>query len=146
MIKIIKINSKEYQQERELRNKVLLRPFNLPDHAWEMKDNEAIHFAKIVENKVVGCLLLWPKNNEELQLIQMAIDFDFQNQGFGKSLVIEAKTFALKNGYQSIFCHARENAINFYLSQAFNIESDFFEEVGIKHKKMRIKLSNALSN
>ena len=38
-IKQITILDPLYQLERELRNKILLRPIGLPDNAWEMKDD-----------------------------------------------------------------------------------------------------------
>ena len=40
-IKMISIADPLYQKERELRNKILLRPYGLADYAWEMKDSHA---------------------------------------------------------------------------------------------------------
>ena len=129
-----------YNQERELRNKVLFRPFGLPDHAWEMKDSTATHVIYLKEEQVLGCLLLWPKNNNELQLMQMAVDDKYQGENIGTKMISFAKNYAVEHGYKYLYCHARENAIGFYQKRGFDYISGWFEEVGIKHRKMNLKL------
>ncbi len=134
----ISLESPEYQLERELRNIVLLRPYGLPDYGWETKDSDSFHIVCTNDqNKsVIGCLLLWPKNKNEIQLMQMAVEDLMQGQDIGKGLVEFATEVAKKNGFSEVFCHARENAIEFYLKQGFEVHGDFFEEVGIQHKLM----------
>ena len=127
-----------YQEERELRNRVLLRPYNLPDYGWEMKDPMAWHFLAIDEGRVIGCVLLAPLNEEKtrVQLMQMAVDDTYQGKGIGKRLVDGVKEFARQQGINWIKCHARENAIPYYQKQGFVIYGEEFEEVGIRHRYM----------
>ena len=145
MIKIqpIFISNPLYQQERQLRNEVLLRPIGLPDHAWEMKDDIAWHIVALENEKVIGCVLLAPLNeeNSEAQLMQMAVHPDFQRKGIGKLLVEEVLNIARENSISSVKCHSRAKAVDFYLKMGFNIYGEPFEEVGVMHRYMRIFLT-----
>ena len=54
MVRIKQINTLDplYQEERTLRNIVLLRPIGVPDHAWEMNDTSSWHFVAIENNEL----------------------------------------------------------------------------------------------
>ncbi|MAN26447.1 MAG: GNAT family N-acetyltransferase, partial [Mesonia sp.] len=54
-VKNINIHSPYYQEMRELRNKVLLRPLGIPDHSWEMHDERSWHFVALENDNVIGC-------------------------------------------------------------------------------------------
>ena len=137
----IAIEHPYYQQERVLRNEILLRPIGLPDHAWEMKDEEAWHFVAVYDNQVVGCAILVPTSDTDVQLMQMAVATDFQSQGIGKLIVLEMIQFAKQKSIHQITCHARDTAIKFYERLGFEIYGEPFEEVGILHRHMKLRLS-----
>jgi hypothetical protein len=44
-IQQIETDNPLYQLETDLRNRILLRPIGVPDHAWEMHDHKAWHFS-----------------------------------------------------------------------------------------------------
>jgi len=136
VIEITRID-KYYQEERKLRNLVLLRPIGLPDFGWEKFDHIANHFVMIEENKVIGCVLLVKKENGRAQLMQMAVEPSNQRKGIGKELLECLLEFAQKIDLKEVYCHARENAVPFYLKNNFNIYDDQFEEVGIVHRYMK---------
>lgn len=128
-----------YEEERALRNRVLLRPFGLPDYAWEMKDGIARHFVALDEDRVVGCLLLVPLETSpnRYQLMQMAVDFDYQKKGVGKALIHFMLQFCQDRGIQEVHCHSRETANAFYQKLGFEIYGAPFAEVGIAHNYIR---------
>jgi hypothetical protein len=64
-IQQIETDNPLYQLETDLRNRILLRPIGVPDHAWEMHDHKAWHFVAIEENTVIGCVVLNPLNPEK---------------------------------------------------------------------------------
>ena len=144
MIKIKLINTKDplYQQERELRNKVLLRPIGIPDHAWEMNDETSWHFVAVQNEEVIGCVVLFPLDNsgQQTQLKQMAVENNYQGKGIGKLLVNELLSFCKMKGIKEVVCHARDNSVKLYLSLGFEIYGDSFVEVGIPHSHMKIKV------
>jgi predicted GNAT family N-acyltransferase len=141
-IELIDTENPFYQSERELRNKILLRPIGLPDNAWEMHDKKSWHFVAIENNAVIACVVLNPldANAAQTQLMQMAVETNQQGKGVGTLLVKELLSFCKSNGINEVVCHARDTAVAFYLSLGFEIYDTPFEEVGIPHEHMRIAL------
>lgn len=137
------MQSPYYPAEQDLRNRVLLRPFGLPDHAWEMKDADAYHFIGLENEKVLACVLLWPSDKEphRIQLMQMAVDSSLQQKGIGQQLMHKIVPFCQAQGFKEIYCHARDYAVPFYLKQHFKIYGEAFEEVGIQHRYMHYRLA-----
>ncbi|MBI4945693.1 MAG: GNAT family N-acetyltransferase [Bacteroidetes bacterium] len=144
MISIQRISIKDslYESERQLRNRVLLRPIGLPDHAWEMHDEKSWHFIAVEEGNVIGCVALFPLDSEghKAQLMQMAVESKQQGKGIGKLLVNELLSFCKTKGIKEVTCHSRETAVKFYLQQGFEIYDVPFSEVGIQHSHMRLYL------
>ena len=131
-----------YQQERELRNKILLRPIGIPDFGWEMNDSESWHFVAIDNSKIIGCVLLVPldENLQTGQLIQMAVDQGWQGKGVGKKLVKDLLIFAKTKGFTEIVIHSRSDVTTFYEALGFKTFGDEFEEVGVAHQHLRMSL------
>ena len=144
MISIQRITTKDdlYQQERQLRNRVLMRPIGMPDGAWEMNDERSWHFAAVENNNVVGCVVLFPldKEGHTAQLMQMAVESTLQGKGIGKLLVKHLLDFCKTKNIKEVICHSRNNAVKFYLGMGFEIYGESFMEVGIPHENMRIKV------
>ncbi|OAB28828.1 Acetyltransferase (GNAT) domain-containing protein [Flavobacterium fryxellicola] len=144
MVNIERINylSPRYPLETDLRNRILLRPIGIPDHAWEMHDEKAWHFVAIESDTVIGCVVLNPLNPEKTktQLMQMAVETAQQGKGIGKLLVQELLSFCETTGIKEVVCHARENAVPFYLKLGFEIYDEPFMEVGMSHYHMKIRL------
>jgi predicted GNAT family N-acyltransferase len=141
-IKQITILDPLYQLERELRNKILLRPIGLPDNAWEMNDDKAWHFVATENENLLGCVILVPidEKKEKAQLMQMAVDTNLQGKGIGKLLVIELLELCKQQGIKEVTCHSRASANDFYKKLGFEIYGEPFDEVGITHNHMRINL------
>jgi N-acetylglutamate synthase-like GNAT family acetyltransferase len=137
ILKIKQSDCELYQQERELRNEVLLRPIGLPDYGWEHNDKEAAHFVAVKDHIVVGCVLLVKRENNRAQLMQMAVKEEFQSTGVGKKLLQKLIENAKNQNIKEVYCHARENAIPFYLKNNFKIYDKPFVEVGVVHNYMK---------
>lgn len=139
IIQRIEIDDPLYQQERDLRNLILLRPIGIPDYGWEKNDHKSWHFVALLDNRVIGCVVLVPLDDDakKTQLIQMAVETDFQKRGIGKMLVKELAAFAGKEGVSQIQIHSREDVTNFYKALGFELYGEPFEEVGVKHRHMR---------
>lgn len=141
-IQLIATSDALYAREQELRNKILLRPIGIPDHAWEMHDEKSWHFVAVDQGDVIGCVVLVPLDGAKTktQLMQMAVETDQQGKGVGKLLVKELLAFSQSIGIKEIVCHARDNAVPFYRSLGFETYGMPFEEVGIQHSHMRREL------
>ena len=143
-IQLINTTNSFYLLEQDLRNRILLRPIGVPDHAWEMHDKKAWHFVAVENDVVIGCVVLNPLNPEKTktQLMQMAVETNQQGKGIGKLLVKELLSFCMSNGIKEVVCHARDNAVPFYLILGFEIYDEPFVEVGIPHEHMRISIAD----
>ncbi len=137
VIKINQSDSELYQQERELRNEVLLRPIGLPDFGWEQSDHIADHFVAVKDSIVIGCVILVKKDNNRAQLMQMAVKEEYQSKGIGKELLKKLLEHAINNNIKEVYCHAREKAIPFYLKNKFEVYDKPFVEVGVVHNYMK---------
>lgn len=132
-----------YQQERELRNRILLRPIGIPDFGWEKNDPRSWHFVAHENGRVLGCVVLVRLDPEarRTQLIQMAVETEFQGRGLGRMLVKELIRFARQQEVGEILIHSREEVTQFYERLGFQIVGEPFEEVGIRHRHMLMRLS-----
>ena len=144
-IKRITIDNPLYQAERELRNKILLRPIGIPDYSWEMHDRQSWHFVVLDRDRLIGCVVLVPLDeiDRKAQLIQMAVDESMQGKGIGTKLVLELLKFAKDRGLTELTCHARQKAVPFYRKFQFEVYNEPFEEVGLIHRHMKINLTNS---
>ena len=131
-----------YQQERDLRNKILLRPIGIPDYGWEKNDTISWHFVALADSKIIGCVLLVPLDDgfKKGQLIQMAIETDWQGKGLGKQLVQYLLEFSKNKGFKEIVIHSRADVTSFYEALGFSVYGEAFEEVGVLHQLLSMGL------
>ncbi|WP_108649392.1 GNAT family N-acetyltransferase [Dongshaea marina] len=143
----IQLNDPLYQQERELRNRILLRPIGIADFGWEMNDHCSAHFVAIKNQQAVGCVLLIQEqaDSKQARLSQMAVDTPLQGEGIGQKLVHLLLNYATEQGLERVTCHARDNAVNFYKKLGFEVIGDPFVEVGITHYLMQVEINQALN-
>lgn len=139
----IDLDDPRYQEERELRNRVLLRPIGIPDYGWEKRDPESLHFvATDLKGAVVGCVLLWlPQGKDEAQLLQMAVEPAFQGQGVGRLMMAALLQAARDRRRRRIWCHARIGVVPFYHKLGFQPLGETFQEVGLDHQVMELYLT-----
>lgn len=135
-ILVIEQSDPRYQEERELRNRILLRPIGIPDFAWEVKDEGAIHFVAQVGSQLVGCVLLWPAPDQTGQLLQMAVETQYQGKGVGRVMVEALLVRAKELGLTRVWCHARADVIPFYAKLGFKEVGERFQEVNLEHQRM----------
>ena len=142
-VKQINFESKEYFQALGLRYDVLRRPllihFNVIDLQSEGND---IHVAAFFNSQIVGCLILseYLDKPKAYKMRQIAVHTDFQRKGVGKLMVDFCEKLAFQNGMKTIYLHARETAVPFYLSLEYSIVGNQFLEVNIPHYKMTKEL------
>lgn len=136
-IKEIEFNSREYQAELKLRNRVLREPLglNIYDENLE-KEVFDYHLGAFIAEDLVGILVLTKINESVLRMRQVAVDEKYRNKKTGKKLVKHAESFAHNLGYNKIILHGRKDAIAFYEKLGYLITSDEFLEVNIPHYEM----------
>lgn len=135
----IQFGSSRYDELVELRYKILLEPLGLKFlDLHRNKEANYLHIGCVeqLDDKLVGGLLLVPVDNEEIRMMQVAVDNKYQGEGIGRDLVKYAIKRAKEAGYDKLIMHAMLSVIGFYEKLGFHQDGDIFEENGITFAKM----------
>ena len=141
MIKFIEVEfgSSRYQELLDLRYKVLLQPLGLKFlDSYREEEASFLHIGCIEGStyELIGGLILVPLNNDEIRVMQVAVDVVHQGEGIGRKLIKYAEDVAKEIGYETIVMHAMLSVVGFYEKLGFKQEGDLFEEKGINFVKM----------
>ena len=141
MRKIIDVDlgSSRYEELVELRYKVLLEPLGLKFlDMYREKEMNYLHIGCVesLDDNLVGGLMLVPVNDEEIRLMQVAVDSKYQREGVGREMVKYAEKRAREAGYSRIVMHAMLSVVHFYEKLGYRQEGDIFEENGITFARM----------
>lgn len=136
-IKPLVFDSKEQLEFIIIRQKVLRTPLGLSFTTDELaSEKDQHHFGIFFNDKLIGGLILVSQENNRIKMRQVCIDFEFQSKGFGQELVAFSEQWSIQNGFTKMYCHARENALNFYKNIGYSVEGEPFIEVSLKHFKL----------
>ncbi|MDL2252841.1 GNAT family N-acetyltransferase [Ruminococcaceae bacterium OttesenSCG-928-I18] len=133
----ISLGSAHYRQALALRSKVLRDPLGLCLSEEDLEsDPVCLHLAALRGGRLIGAVVLEPKDHNAYYLKQMAIDPEEQGHGVGRALLRQAESLAAAKGGKRIYMQARMTARGFYekLGYAPVGESQIF--IGIPHIKM----------
>lgn len=136
-IKNILPGSTDYWKSVVLREAILRKPLGLTFTKKELlSENKQLHFLCFQEKEIIGCFILIKNNSNTLKMRQVCIKSKFQQKGIGSKMLLFAEKWAKENGFNQIYCHARNNALAFYKKLNYHIEGNSIVEVGLKHYKM----------
>ena len=135
----VDFGSSRYDALVNLRYKVLLEPLGLK-FLEHYRPNEAsyLHIGCIdqLDDKLVGGLILAPVDYEEIRMMQVAVDDEYQHKGIGHEMVAYAEKRAKEAGYHKLVMHAMLSVVGFYESLGFKQEGEIFDEGGITFARM----------
>ncbi len=133
---LIEWGSVKYIQSLALRHEVLRKPLGMIfDPAIFPEEKGDIHLVANHGDWLVGCMILTEAGND-LKMRQVAVANKYRRNKVGARMVALAEAKAIEMGKQKMVLHARDSALNFYLSLGYYIVGDQFEEVGIPHHRM----------
>lgn len=135
----VDFGSSRYDELVELRYKVLLEPLGLKFlDMYREKEMNYLHIGCVesLDDNLVGGLMLVPVNDEEIRLMQVAVDNKYQREGVGREMVKYAEKRAREAGYSRIVMHAMLSVVHFYEKLGYRQEGDIFEENGITFARM----------
>lgn len=140
-LKIIDYGTPEYQQMIKMREDILRKPLGLNFEEKELEsEKNNLLIAAFDDDKMLGCCMLVPENENIVRLRQMAVLNDLQGKGIGRALMLFAENLARDRGYNKISMHARKNATGFYEKVGYKVVGDEFVEVTIPHYNMEKEL------
>lgn len=135
--KIIAHNSDEWREAVELRESILRKPPGATFTEEELNDEEThIQVVGIQKGKIVATAVLVPEPSD-IKMQRVVVQSHLRSQNIGSGMMSYCESQAKSSGYERIYCHARDNAVNFYLKNGYAGEGDYFEEDGIPHLKMK---------
>ena len=135
----VDFGSSRYDELVELRYKVLLEPLGLKFlDMYREKEMNYLHIGCVesLDDNLVGGLMLVPVNDEEIRLMQVAVDSKYQREGVGREMVKYAEKRAREAGYSRIVMHAMLSVVHFYEKLGYRQAGDIFEENGITFARM----------
>jgi predicted GNAT family N-acyltransferase len=133
-------DTEEYAQELRLREAVLRTPLGIPlSRRDTANDTERLHIGAFDREKLVGLVLLWPREGQEIQILQMAVAEGYRGQGVGTKLMAVAESRCWSLDAQRITLNARAPVVGFYEKRGFRRCSDEFSSVGIPHVQMELR-------
>ena len=137
-LQIIEHGSDLYQKMVELRTEILRKPLGLEYSIAQLEAEKSDILLVATENNlVIGCCILTPLKNNQIQLRQMAVANDQQGKGIGAQIVNFAEKIAVQKGFQTLILHSRKYAVGFYQKLGYESVGDEYIEVGIPHLSMR---------
>lgn len=135
----IDFGSSRYDELVELRYKILLEPLGLKFlDMHRTREANYLHIGCIesLDDRLVGGLILAPVNDEEIRMMQVAVDTKYQGEGVGRDLVHYAEKRAKEAGFSHIVMHAMLSVVNFYERLGYRQEGEIFEDKGITFARM----------
>ena len=135
----VEFGSSRYQELLDLRYKILLQPLGLKFlDAYREEEANFLHIGCVdnVSDKLIGGLIMVPVSDDEIRIMQVAVDVVRQGEGIGRKLIEYAESVAKEIGYERMVMHAMLSVVGFYEKLGFKQEGDLFEEKGVRLIRM----------
>jgi GNAT superfamily N-acetyltransferase len=140
-IRLAQAGSKEYEAIVALRIRALLEPIGIPaSYIIPEKEKHDLFIGAWNDDELIGCCVLTHRDDDTVQLRQMAVTPGLQGKGVGRAIISFAEQVARERGYQTLMLHARDPVIGFYRQCGYTISGPQFFEVGMGHHKMQRQL------
>lgn len=138
---IVEHGSEQYHSAVDLRDRILRKPLGLQFTPEQLASESTYkHLVGTIDDQICACCILVQSNDGWFQARQVAVDSNFQRQGFGKRLMEYCHQHILACGGEKIFCHARKTAQKFYEGLEYQTVGEYFEEVTLQHIRMEKRL------
>ena len=134
--RIISYSTKEWKEAVKLREAILRKPIGSKFTGKELEEEEnMVQVVGFQKRKIVASAVLVPLH-PYLKIQRVVVQGNLRNANIGSRMMAFCELYAGKEGFQGIFCHARQSAIRFYIKNGYSEEGDHFEEDGVPHMKM----------
>ncbi len=106
-------------------------------------DSLATHALVYQDARCIGTGRLVNLSAKQAQIGRMAVLAKFRGKGVGKQILRKLVDLAASQGAQRIILHSQVSAIPFYENLGFQAQGDVYDEAGIPHRNMMLKLANS---
>ncbi len=131
----------ECEALRGIRREVFVEEHRVPEAMeWDELDAVSLHLlARDGRGDAIGCARLTPQG----KIGRVAVRQPWRNQGVGAALIRELVARARTQGQAQVALDAQIAAVAFYEREGFVAFGDTFEDAGIIHQAMLLKLEPA---
>ncbi len=141
-IRQIHFGTDEYQEELQLRDRVLRKPLGLSLFNENLtKEADDVHLGAFDGKSLVGVLILTPLVGGEVKMRQVGVDEIWRGKNVGARLVVYAEGFARTQGFTRVVLNARKSVVGFYEKLGYENIGGEFIEVTIPHQRMQKELA-----
>jgi len=141
IVRVRRVSSKnELEKAFAIRMRVFVKEQGVPEEI-ELDEDEgrAIHFLALIADKVVGTARVVLRHGGA-KIGRMAVLKSYRGMGVGSKLLKLAIETAKRKRARGIYLHAQVSVIGFYETADFRAVGPVFEEAGIPHRKMTLRL------
>ena len=125
---------------RPVREKVYIQEQAVPiPLEWDGLDQHCLHVVAEVDGEVVGVGRVHAEENRA-RLGRMAVLKSWRGKGVGGAILETLLTTAAELGLEEAFLLSQSRAVGFYEKHGFKAMGEEFEEAGILHREMRLRL------
>lgn len=122
---------------QQVRRAVFIQEQGVPEaDEWDDADLVCEHVLALRNREPVGTGRLEPAG----KIGRIAVLSEVRGQGIGGQILRLLLREARRRGLPEVHLHAQATAVPFYTSFKFVPEGDLFDEAGIPHRRMRLRL------
>jgi len=107
-----------------------------PELEMDEHDAPSVHAIAFAEGRAIGTGRLLPNGH----IGRMAVLRDWRGRGAGRALLRALIDAARRRGDREVALNSQVHALGFYRAEGFEPEGAVYEEAGIPHQAMRLKL------
>ncbi len=129
-------------QLRAVRHAVFVEEQHVPeDLEWDEADERAYH---VLASDEEGVAIGTGRLRLDGQIGRMAVAREWRGRGVGGAILAALLELARKEGCTVVRLHAQTHALAFYKKYGFTAVGDAFDEAGIPHRAMELRLEPEL--
>jgi len=138
---VLKIELLDWQaaqpEAKRIRFKVFVEEQGVP-RELEMDENDAqsLHALAYADGRAIGTGRLLPDGH----IGRMAVLKEWRGQGAGRAMLRRLLDAARRRGEREVALSAQVHALGFYRAEGFELDGPAYDEAGIPHQAMRMKL------
>ena len=136
------LNSTIYKDSLSIRNTVFVDEQHVPpEMEVDEFENLATYVTGYLNSVPVVTARLLPIDQYTYKVQRVAVLKGYRGRKIGKQIMIEIERFAIENNRTSLILGAQDQAMNFYVSLGYLINSEGYLDAGIAHHDMIKKLA-----
>lgn len=138
---MIEVRVASFQQESAalyaIRDEVFVREQKVPlELEHDAEDMTCTHVLAFLDDVPAGTGRILADG----KIGRMAVLRQFRGLGVGEAVLAALLAIARERDLDDVWCHAQHSALGFYAKAGFAAEGPLFQEAGITHRLMRLRL------